>query len=129
MLNDILLGMLLKFKPMSRKNKFQSVHNVLNYLPLPTFRQRPCTTLWTITIIFVDFLQSLNFSLSDIWFALTNFFFFMCAIEPHSCAHMNDCFHLSRSSNIYLKAPISNYAYGFLDGFVTRMSFQTFEAP
>jgi hypothetical protein len=59
---------------MSRKNKFPCVHNV-NYLPLPTFRQRPCTTLWTIAILFVDFLQNLNFSSSDIGFALTNFFF------------------------------------------------------
>ena len=103
--------MFLKFKPMSRKNKFRSVHNV-NYLPLPTFRQRPCTTLWTITILFVDFLQNLNFSLSDIGFALTNFFFTCVETTPqlnhtrvHIVIHMNDCFHLSRSSNIYLKLP------------------------
>ena len=96
---------------MSRKNKFPCVHNV-NYLPLPTFRQRPCTTLRTITILFVDFLQNLNFTLSDIGFALTNLFFTCGQRTPqlnqtrvHIVIHMNDCFHLSRSSNIYLKLP------------------------
>jgi hypothetical protein len=87
---------------MSRKNKFRSVHNV-NYLPLPTFRQRPCTTLWTITILFVDFLQNLNFTLSAIGFALTNFFFSCVQTTPqlnharvHTVIHMNNnCIHLS----------------------------------
>ena len=73
---------------MSWKNKFQSVHNV-NYLALLTFRQRPCTTLWTITILFVDFLQNLNFSLSDIGVCVNKFLFSSVhanntAIEPHS---------------------------------------------
>ena len=92
---------------MSRKNKIQFVHNV-NYLPLPTFRQRPCSTLWTITILFVDFLQNLNFSLSDIGFALTNFFFSgvqttqqLNYTRVDIGIHMNDSFHLSRSSNIF----------------------------
>jgi hypothetical protein len=66
---------------MSRKNKFRSVHNV-NYLPLPTFRQRPCTTLWAITILFVDVLQNLTFCLSAILFPLTNFFFSCVQTTP-----------------------------------------------
>jgi hypothetical protein len=71
---------------------------------------------------FRRFLQNLNFSLSDIGF--DKFLSFSCVQTTpqlnHTCVHivihMNDCFHLSWSSDIFLKTPITsrkvNYAYG-----------------